>query len=123
VYPQFSVPSGLTVDAIKMRLAEFIRTHTQPIIKEWEAFAQTLAPAADDMSPHFLRNHIAYILDFIASDIETPQTESEQVSKSHGGKFKGPNHTAAETHAALREAGGFNMDQMVSEYRALRERN
>jgi signal transduction histidine kinase len=28
--------------------------------------------------------------------------------------------SVAEVHAALRQAGGFNMDQMVSEYRALR---
>ena len=29
-------------------------------------------------------------------------------------------NSVAEVHAALRQAGGFNMDQMVSEYRALR---
>src|SRR6202044_3565628 len=44
----------------------------------------------------------------------------EQLKKSQGEKKKSSSPTAAETHAALRLAGGFNIDQMVSEYRALR---
>lgn len=83
-------------------------------------FAQTLIPAAADLSPLKLRNHISSILAFIANDLESPQTESEQLEKSHGEKFKSTGDSAAETHAALRLAGGFNMDQMVSEFRALR---
>src|SRR5690606_5251528 len=43
-----------------------------------------------------------------------------QVKKSQGKKGRHTHPTAAETHASLRHAGGFNMDQMVSEYRALR---
>jgi signal transduction histidine kinase len=103
-----------------MRLATFIRANTKPIIGEWENFAQTLVPAADDMSPLALRNHIKEILSFIAADIESTQTESEQIEKSRGEKLQNARHSAAETHAALRLAGGFNLDQMVSEFRALR---
>ena len=77
-------------------------------------------PAADYMSPLALRNHITDILDFVAEDIESPQTKSEQKSKSLGKKPKESKDSAAETHAALREAGGFSLDQMVSEFRALR---
>lgn len=102
-----------------MRLADFIRANTIPIIAEWEAFAGTLAPAAESMSPLSLRNHIKYILEFVASDIESPQTDAEQIKKSRGGNAK-PVNSVAEVHAALRHAGGFNLDQMVSEYRALR---
>ena len=102
-----------------MRLTDFIRANTKPIIAEWEAFAGTLAPASDSMSPLTLRNHIKYILEFIASDIESPQTDAEQIKKSHGENTTEVN-SVAEVHAALRHAGGFNMDQMVSEYRALR---
>ena len=103
-----------------MRLANFIREHHEPIIAEWEAFAGTLAPASEAASPHSLRNHIQYILQFIADDIDSPQTAAEQVTKSHGEKAKLSPDSVAEVHAALRQAGGFNMDQMVSEYRALR---
>lgn len=103
-----------------MRLSEFIRQNTKNIIGEWEDFAQTLKPAAADMSSFALRDHVQEILTFIADDIESAQSGDEQIEKSKGEKLKSPTYTAAETHAALRLAGGFDLDQMVSEYRALR---
>lgn len=103
-----------------MRLAAFIRANTSQIVGEWEHFARTLTPAADSMSPLALRDHIEEILEFICHDIEAAQSEEERVKKSHGKKEPHRDPTAAETHASLRHAGGFNMDQMVSEYRALR---
>lgn len=107
-------------DEKKMRLAAFIRENSQQIINPWEKFARTLVPASDGMSPLDLRDHIAEILAFIADDIESSQTESEQATKSHGKKSADSKESAAEAHASLRQAGGFNMVQMVSEYRALR---
>jgi signal transduction histidine kinase len=103
-----------------MGLASFIRANTTAIVTEWEGFAQQLVPAAEHMSPRTLRNHIAEILAFIVEDIETPQTDCEQIQKSRGQKPKSSRESAAETHASLRQAGGFDMDQMVSEFRALR---
>jgi signal transduction histidine kinase len=103
-----------------MRLSAFIREHSRDIIAEWENFARSLVPAATGMSPLSLRNHISYILNFIADDIDTVQTDSEQTNKSRGKKPKAAMESVAEIHAALRQAGGFNLDQMVSEYRALR---
>jgi signal transduction histidine kinase len=103
-----------------LRLANFIRENSAPIIAEWEAFAGTLMPASEAMSPLSLRNHIKYILQFIADDMDSAQTGAEQITKSHGRKPKIPVNSVAEIHAALRQAGGFNLDQMVSEYRALR---
>jgi hypothetical protein len=103
-----------------MRLAAFIRQNSGEIIAEWEHFAQTLVPAAEGIMPLSLRNHISYILAFIADDIESSQTDAEQLKKSRGEKPKDLRDSVAEIHAALRQAGGFNLDQMVSEYRALR---
>jgi len=103
-----------------MRLATYIQLNAEDIMAPWEEFASTLTPAADDMSSLALRNHIKEMLAFIAQDIETPQSESEQVRKSRGEKIKTALHSAAETHAALRLAAGFSMEQMVSEFRALR---
>lgn len=103
-----------------MRLSAFIRDHSKEIIADWVAFARSLVPAADSMSPLSLRNHISYILAFIADDIDTAQTDAEQTSKSLGNKPKAAIDSVAEIHAALRQSGGFNLDQMVSEYRALR---
>ena len=98
-----------------MRLAAFIRENAEQIIAEWESFARTLVPAADSMTPLSLRNHIQFILVFIADDIETSQTTSEQIEKAHGEKPKHIADSVAEIHAALRQAGGFNLDQMVSD--------
>jgi signal transduction histidine kinase len=102
-----------------MRLGAFIRDNKTLLISQWEQFARTLAPAADNMGPLALRDHIKDILEFIANDIESPQTDAEQIAKSHGEK-KASKLSPAEVHAALRQNGGFNLNQMVSEFRALR---
>ena len=110
------------VDAARegVRLADFIHENTKPIVREWEIFAKTLTPAATDMSSLALRDHIQEILAFIVSDMQSSQTSQEQIDKSRGEKEKDNTTTAAETHAALRLISGFAIDQMVSEYRALR---
>ena len=104
------------------RLSDFIRLNVEPIVAEWVSFAQTRTPASDGMSRLALRDHIEEILCFIADDVETTQTPREQVAKSRG---LGPEdlpftQSAAEVHATLRLGDGFDIDQMVSEYRALR---
>jgi len=104
------------------RLAAFIRLNLEPIVAEWITFARTRTPAGDNMSRLALKDHIVEILQFIADDLETPQTAQEQVAKSRGldPESSTLTKTAAEVHAALRLADGFDIDQMVSEYRALR---
>jgi signal transduction histidine kinase len=116
----FPVTPSVLAKADDLRLATFIRKNEKPIIEHWEIFARTLVPASDDMSPRNLRNHIKDMLAFIADDIGSSQTGSEQEKKSEGKKPKNTEHSAAEIHASLRQAGGFSMDQMVSEFRALR---
>ena len=85
-----------------MRLSAFIRENSEEIIVEWENFARSLVPAAEGMSPLSLRNHISFILAFIADDIDTAQTDSEQTNKSRGKKPKVAMDSVAEIHAALR---------------------
>ena len=105
-----------------IRLADFIRGNTDPIVHAWVAFARTRAPASDGMTHLALQDHIVELLTFIADDLESAQTDHEQVEKSQGrGDAEGDfTRSAAEIHASLRLADGFNIDQMVSEYRALR---
>jgi signal transduction histidine kinase len=105
-----------------LRLAAFIRTNIDPIVAEWISFARTRTPASNSMTKLALQDHIVEILSFIADDLETTQSAKEQVAKSKGlGPQDAPfAQSAAEIHAALRHADGFNIDQMVSEYRALR---
>jgi signal transduction histidine kinase len=104
-----------------VRLADFIRANLDPIVKEWVKFAQTRTPASESMTHLALQDHIVELLTFIADDLETAQTHREQVEKSQGLGSEGDfTRSAAEIHAALRLSDGFNIDQMVSEYRALR---
>nr|WP_249153270.1 sensor histidine kinase [Bradyrhizobium diazoefficiens] len=117
-----SKPNDNVKERDHARLADFIRQNQAAIIDEWIQFAGTRSPASDGMSKLALKDHIVDILNFVAADLASAQTPHEQVDKSHGlsdgaGPFR---HTAAEVHAALRLADGFDIDQMVSEYRALR---
>ena len=92
------------------------------IVEEWVRFAQTRTPAGENMTHLALQDHIVELLAFIADDLESAQTKDEQVQKSRGlGNPEGAfTQSAAAIHAALRLSDGFNIDQMVSEYRALR---
>ncbi|HET8635782.1 MAG TPA: sensor histidine kinase, partial [Acidobacteriaceae bacterium] len=105
-----------------MRLAEFILGNMEAILAEWEAFAATLLPAATGMTSRALRDHAQAILEAVARDISTPQTRHEQSEKSKGRAraAEGAPETAAQTHALLRGESGFDVVQLVAEYRALR---
>jgi signal transduction histidine kinase len=105
-----------------MRLSSFINENTKVIIKEWENFAKTLMPAADNMSQLQLNDHIDQLLFFIAKDIESVQSSSQEIEKSHGESDNSAEQkdSAAEMHADLRQDSGFGIVQMVAEYRALR---
>ena len=71
-----------------------------------------------------LRDHASEMLDAIAADLNTPQTRVEQADKSEGKNDSDPDpatpDTAAQSHGAARAESGFTVEQMVSEYRALR---
>lgn len=105
-----------------MRLAEFITSDLERILLQWEEFAATNVPAARWMGTLELRDHAQAILHAIAADLSRPQTAAAQVYKSMGLApvlFAAP-ETAAQTHAVLRAKSGFNIEQLVAEYRALR---
>lgn len=105
-----------------MRLAEFITREIESILEHWEAFASTRLPAAGHMKPLELRDHARQILEAVVIDLSTPQTKQAQAAKSMGlsaGPFPAA-ETAAQTHAILRARSGFDINQLASEYRALR---
>jgi signal transduction histidine kinase len=105
-----------------LRLSEFIREQRESILADWETFARRLGPITETMDIEALRDHASEMLTVIAGDLDTPQTEREQHQKAVG---KAPDDatdplTAAEEHGADRAERGFSIDEMVSEYRALR---
>ena len=105
-----------------MRLADFILHDMEAILAEWEAFATTLLPAAQDMTSLALQDHARQILQAVSKDLASPQTREAQSAKSKGlaPRVEGAPETAAQTHAVLRARSGFDINQLVAEYRALR---
>lgn len=100
-----------------MRLADFINTNVDPILQEWENFARTLKPAAADMTKKELRNHASLMLKIIARDLRTAQSTEQQIEKSHGEE---PGEHDDAGHGVARMEADFTIEQLVSEYRALR---
>jgi PAS domain S-box-containing protein len=107
-------------EVVLLNLADFIRNHHEAILREWESFARTLLPAAEGMSQVRLRHHADEILTAIVGDMETPQTEAERAEKSKGLRERGPLGVLGGIHATLRTESGFEVSQLVAEYRALR---
>lgn len=110
------------ITGASMRLADFIEQNMPTILERWEAFAATQLPAAASMGTLALRDHAEQILRAVVKDLNTAQTRQEQLAKSlgHAPVLAGAPDTAAQTHAILRAHGGFNINQLAAEYRALR---
>jgi signal transduction histidine kinase len=103
-----------------VRVADFILSDMQAIVAAWETFARSL-PAAGGMETLALRDHAEPILQAIAADLKTAQTPQQQRDKSLGlAPPLNACETAAQTHAVLRARSGFDIRQIVAEYRALR---
>lgn len=103
-----------------MRLTEFIQQHRAKIIAEWVEFAGTILPWAKGMSDIALRDHAVELLTAVVSDMKMPQSDDEQSAKSQGLASSGALARVGHKHASQRLNTGFNLDQLVSEYRALR---
>ena len=105
-------------------LSSFIRNNIDAILDEWDTFAGSL-PTGGTMDMRALRDHAREMLAAIATDLETPQTDLQRSEKAKGNAdAREPEQrrerTAAQLHGAGRAEHGFNVSQMVSEFRALR---
>ncbi len=91
---------------------------------EWESFARSLAPGKA-MSKLALRNDAESILLATVRDMQTDQSIIQQSSKSKGHGGAGGDESdrlddASAMHGISRVGSGFDIDEVVSEYRALR---
>ena len=116
-----------------MRLADFIVSNVEPILMEWEVFARGIAPGAK-MDALALRDHAPDILLATVQDMNSSQSAIQRSAKSrgqhgyHGGAAAGDAaalnapglNGASELHAVGRLGSGFDLMEVVSEYRALR---
>lgn len=102
-----------------MRLSGFILDNIEPIVQEWENFARTIGTPGAPLDSDELRDHAEQMLQAIAADLDAAQSSQEQLDKSLG-QAVAEDVTAARTHAITRLVSGFTIDQLVSEFRALR---
>ncbi|MGL6244533.1 ATP-binding protein [Pseudomonas sp.] len=103
-----------------MRLSDFITENLEPILQAWEDFARTIDTPGAPLDTKALRDHAEQMLHAIVLDLRTKQSADEQIAKAQGNAPATDEETPAETHAVTRLMAGFTIDQMVSEYRALR---
>ncbi len=103
-----------------MRLADFITANIEEILRNWESFGRTIE-AGQSMSRRALRDHAPEILRAIAIDMQTRQTAQEAIAKSKGqGDESVLVNQASFSHGIERLGSGFNLLEVISEYRALR---
>ena len=102
-----------------MRLSSFLITNIEPILQEWENFARTILTDCKPLDSEGLRDHAELMLRAIADDLRTHQTRQEQVEKSKG-LAATEDDSAAKIHAITRLMAGFTIEQVTSEFRALR---
>lgn len=105
-----------------MRLADFIFANLEPILLEWEAFARGI-DSGEKMDSLALRDHAGEILLATVRDMRSVQSSAERTAKSrgqHGGDDGAALNGASEQHAMGRLGSGFDLLEVVSEYRALR---
>lgn len=102
-----------------MSLSEFITSHMEEVLSEWENYARTI-PAAYAMDTKALRDSAEAMLQAIATEMVSDQSGAQQQAKSRGHSDRAETESSSETHAGGRHAEGFSLNEVVSEYRALR---
>lgn len=102
-----------------MKLSTFLTSNIEPILREWESFARTIQTDCTPLDSVGLRDHAEQMVRVIAEDLLNHQSLLEQREKSQGLAVT-KHDTAAQTHAITRLMAGFTVDQVTSEFRALR---
>ena len=102
-----------------MKLSDFLRNNAEAILSQWDGFAKQIYPEAT-LDAAALRDHARGMLQVIAADLESTQSEFEQQAKSHGMAPRAATATEAALHGSSRFAEGFDVNQTMAEFRALR---
>ena len=103
-----------------LRLADFIDGNQEAIVVAWEDFARRHWPGEVPDTKE-LRDNAVAMLKAVAADMRTYESERERKSKSEGeGKEFTALTGAAWQHAQERILSGFDIMQLVAEFRALR---
>jgi len=105
-----------------VRLSDFIARDMKAILATWDSVARSQWPGGGKLDAVLLRDHAEEILRAVIKDLRTFQSADDQHQKSLGRapEIADAPETAAETHGFLRAKWGFDIKQLVAEYRALR---
>jgi signal transduction histidine kinase len=103
-----------------MSLHAFIRDHHEGIISAFAAFAKSQMPQDARMTEAELRDHAEEILTAVVQDLNTPQTDDEQLRKSQGRGSANIMEASGKLHADDRIRHGFTFQSVLAEFRALR---
>lgn len=104
-----------------MKLARFIQTEMEQLLKDFGEAALEIAPELKGEDNRVLEDHAREMLEFITEDLLTPQTSLESARKALG-KARFPVSIAGDQHGSGRHGQGLSMLQMIQELRALRAR-
>jgi diguanylate cyclase (GGDEF)-like protein/PAS domain S-box-containing protein len=107
-----------------MKLSNFITENMESIVQEWQDYAESLQQGKH-MSKIELRDHAKAMLQSIVKDLTAPQTKKQELKKSKGhsqylSKYSMLVDETAGQHALGRLDSGFSIQELVSEFRALR---
>ena len=99
-----------------MTLSEFIQGHVEDILAEWQRFARTM-PGSIGLDRAGLRDHVDGLLRTVAREMETQPVRASPRADLNRDV---PANTAAQMHALQRLDEGFDINEIVAEYCALR---
>lgn len=105
-----------------MGIGDFIQQQVEAIVEEWVQFAHTRLAPAHHFTREELADHAKILLLTIATDMDQAQGAQAKHDKSQGNEpGNSPNLTRVSgEHAAQRFDQGFSVDDLLSEFRALR---
>src|SRR5215469_6044214 len=103
-----------------MTLAQFIRTNSDRILREWEDFANKISDAP--LPRWILRDHAPSILKFIADRMEAISSPVEQRLVAAMEGEPSPTQYLTAAHVKIRIDSGFDLAQIAAEYCVLRAR-
>ena len=105
-----------------MNLSDFIEANLPGLIDDWTEYARKINGGRTRLSEPQLRNSARDLLLRIAADMREGQTSAQQHAKSWGDRAPSESgfNEAAHEHADDRLSHGFDINDVVAEYRALR---
>ncbi len=103
-----------------IRLGNFISNNIEAILIKWEEISRTINSCNHFIDSNSKRNYAEMMLQTIAHDLTNGEKVLNEEENEKSGAFVNSINTSAEDHAREKLALGFTIEQLFSEYRAIR---